>query len=388
MRFSPVRISRRSLLGRIAAGAAVTAVAPSLAQGSLPADAARTLESAGANQHGGLVQLNRNENAYGPSEKAIATMREAARVAGCYPQARSEDLRIKIASFHGVQPAQVVLGCGSSEILRMAVDAFVGPGKRIVAALPTYELVGQYARRARAEVVSVLLSGNYSHDLHAMRARCDLATGLVYICNPNNPTGSLTPRQDLEAFLRMLPAGIHVLIDEAYHHYVGQSSDYVSFIDRPVDDGRVIVARSFSKIYGLAGMRVGYVIAAPQVASLLASHRLPENVNVVAALAAIAALDDAEHVRTCARLNADDRQEFFNQASARMARTIDSHTNFVMVNTERPSVEVIEHFKRNDVLVAQPYAPLDKHIRVSLGAPAAMREFWRVWDLMPHKMSM
>jgi len=346
------------------------------------------MEPAGANQPGGAIQLDRNENAYGPSEKTIATLREAAKVAGRYPRSRSEDLRIKVASFHDVQPAHVVLGCGSSEILRMAMDAFVGPGKKVVAALPTCELIGQYAQRARAEVVSVLLSRDYSHDLHAMLARCDETTGLVYICNPNNPTGSLTPRQNLEAFLRMLPDAIHVLIDEAYHHYVGESSYHVSFIDRPVDDGRVIVARSFSKIYGLAGMRVGYAIAAPQAASLLASHRLLENVNVVAALAAIAALDDAEHVRTCTRQNADDRQEFLNQASARMAPTIDSHTNFVMVNTERPSVEVIEHFKRNNVLVAQPYAPLDKYIRVSLGTPADMREFWRVWDLMPHKMSM
>jgi histidinol-phosphate aminotransferase len=180
-----------------------------------------------------------------------------------------------------------------------------------------------------------------------------------------------------------------VLIDEAYHHYAGTSSDYASFIDHPVDDSRVVVARSFSKIYGLAGLRIGYAVAAAPVARRLASSALAENVNVVAARAASTALDDGGHVRMSVRRNDDDRQEFFNQANARMLRTIDSRTNFVMVNTERPAGEIIEHLVKHDVLVSPPIPGFDKHIRVSLGTPAEMREFWRVWDLMPvHKMSM
>src|SRR5439155_21580299 len=150
---------------------------------------------------------------------------------------------------------------------------------------------------------------DYSHDLDGMRARTD-AAGLVYICNPNNPTGSLTRRHELEAFLRELPATTHVLIDEAYHDYVGESSEHVSFIDRPLDDRRVMVTRSFSKIHGLAGLRIGYAIAAPDTARALASHRLSDGVNVLAARAAAAALQDAEHVRTNVSRNMDDRQEF------------------------------------------------------------------------------
>src|SRR5206468_11478150 len=149
-------------------------------------------------------------------------------------------------------------GCGSAEILRMAADAFLGFGKKIIVARPTFELMSDCARGAAAEVVAIPLTRDYSHDLSAMLARCDSSTGLVYICNPNNPTGTLTRRRDLEAFVRQLPEKTFVLIDEAYHHYVGESSDYASFIDRPNDDGRVIVTRSFSKIHGLAGMRVGY----------------------------------------------------------------------------------------------------------------------------------
>src|SRR5262249_15922706 len=201
-----------------------------------------------------------------------------------------------------------------------------------------------YALRAGTSVVPVPLTQAHAHDLDAMLEQCDSATGLAYICNPNNPTGSLTCRKDLEAFLAALPQSVHVVIDEAYHHYVEQTSDYVAFIDRPVDDPRVIVVRSFSKVFGLAGLRIGYGITAPATARRLTAARLEGSVNVVAARAAAAALEDAQHVRDRARLNANDRQEFLNQANARMLRAIDSHTNFVMLDAERPASQVVDHF--------------------------------------------
>jgi histidinol-phosphate aminotransferase len=382
-------LSRRNLLRRIGAVAAGTAVAPSSAEATLSPMFSESRPRSGGNRPRGPIRLNRNENAYGPSPNVISTMQEAVTSANRYPDVDSEALRNTIAGLHGVTTEQVVLGCGSGEILRMAVGAFVGPRKKLIVALPTCELIADCARRAGAEVIAVPLTRAYSHDLEAMLAHSDAATGLVYICNPNNPTGSLTRRQDLEAFLRLLPPATCVLIDEAYHHYAGPSSDYASFIDRPLDDGRLIVARSFSKIYGLAGMRVGYAIAAVSTAVRLASYRLAEDVNVVAARAAVRALEDAEHVRRSVMWNDDDRQEFFNQANARMLRTIDSRTNFAMVNTERPAVEIVEHFKKNNVLISPPFPTFDTYIRVSLGTPSEMREFWRVWDLMPnHKMTM
>ena len=383
-------ISRRSLLRRMGAGAAAAVAAPSLAEASLGAIPMAPVVSLGAIKPEGPIRLQRNESAYGPSQRAIAAMQEAAvNGASRYPDVGSEALRTKIASLHGLTTDRVVLGCGSSEILRMAADAFVGSGRRLISAVPTFDLIGRYARRAGAEVVAVPLTRNYAHDLDAMFARSDAATGLVYICNPNNPTGTLTRRPELEAFLRRLPATTYVLMDEAYDGYVGASADYASFIDRPVDDPRLIVARSFSTIYGLAGARVGYAVAAPQTARLLASGGLPDNVNALAAVAAIAALDDADHVGMNVQRNADERQEFSNQAHARMLRPIDSQTNFVMVNTERPAVDIVEHFEARGVLVSGPFPAFDTHIRVSLGTSAEMREFWRVWDLLPvqHHMS-
>jgi histidinol-phosphate aminotransferase len=376
-------ISRRHLFRRIAAGAAAAAVPP-LTDARLAAALGTEPPAAGANPAGGWVRLNRNENALGPSAKVMATLVEAAeQLANRYPDVESEALRDRIARFHGVAPDQVVLGCGSTEILRMAADAFLGPGRKMILALPTFEVMSRLAQRAGAEVVAVPLSPTYAHDLSAMLERADATTGLVYVCNPNNPTGTLTRRRDLEAFIRQLPDTTRVLIDEAYHHYVGESSDYAAFIDRPVDDSRVIVARSFSKIHGLAGLRVGYAIAAREMARTLASRRLSDGVNVVAALAAAAAFEDSEHAWKSARRNVDDRQEFQNQANARMLKTIDSQTNFVMLNTERPAIEVVERFRRYNVLLPPPFPSFDTHIRVSIGTPAEMREFWEIWDLAP-----
>jgi len=335
-------------------------------------------------QAGVPVRLHRNESASGPSAMVVAAIRGAAvTLANRYPDGPVEALRNKLAALHAVTPDQVVMGAGSGDLLCMAALAFLGSRKKIIVAQPTFELMADRTRRSGGEVAAVPLRSDYAYDLDAMRSHADAGTGLVYVCNPNNPTGSLTRRQELEAFIGELPSTVYVLIDEAYHHYVGGSSEYASFIDRPLNDPRVIVTRSFSTIHGLAGLRVGYAVASPETAALLAGNGVPDNLNGVAALAAIAALDDTDHVRTSATRNADDRQEFCNQANARMLRTIDSHANFVMLNTWRPAVEIVEHFRKNDVLVSGPFLPFDKYVRVSLGPPADMREFWRVWDLLP-----
>ena len=366
----------------MATGAATVAI-PSLTEVSLGAVRASARPAENTGNVAGPIRLSRNENAYGPSARITSAMQGAAvNTANRYPDTEAEALRIKIAAFHHVAPEQVVLGCGSREIMRTAVDAFAGRGKKLVLARPTFDLIARFAENAGAEVIAVPLTKDYSYDLDAMLARVDASARLVYICNPNNPTGTLTRRQDIEAFVRSLPPTTHVFIDEAYHHYVTPSSDYASFIDRPVDDDRVIVARSFSQVYGLAGLRIGYAVAAPATSHVL-SYRLPDEVNIVAAKAAITALGDTEHVAESVKRNADDRQEFFNQANARMVRGIDSHANFVMLNTGRPAVEVIEHFRKNNIVLPTPIPSFDEHIRVSLGTVEDMCEFWRVWDLQP-----
>jgi len=377
-------ISRRNFLRRVGGGAALGAVAPSLG-GFAHADGCPL---SGSRHPGGPIFLDRNENADGPSERVMGAMRDRLARAHLFPRSDPDALGDQLALLHAVRPDQVVLGCGSSDILRMAAAAFLGPGTSLILSAPSFDAIVQYARGAGADVSAVPLTRQHAHDLESMSHRTNAATRLVYLCNPNNPTGSLTPRGDLEAFIRRLPAATHVVVDEAYHHYVGGSSTYASFIDHPLDDRRLIVTRTFSKIHGLAGLRIGYAIAAPQTARRLLSHRVEDGVNVVAAAAALAALDDPEYLRLSADRNTDRREEFFNQANARMLRAIDSHTNFVMLNAGRPAGGVVEHFKHNNILLPPPFVPMRTHVRVSLGTPPDMAEFWRVWDLLPrHGMS-
>jgi histidinol-phosphate aminotransferase len=382
-----VRVSRRSLLRRLGTSAVVGAAGPSLgglslAEGPQPTGRASPLSRP--------ILLNRNENAYGPSEKVITVLRDVSLLSNRYPRTEYDSLLTKIAAFHGVKPEQVALGCGSSEILRMAAVAFLASDKKLIQASPTYPLLGRVAQSAGVEVVDVRINKVYEHDLGAMLARASDSTGLVYICNPNNPTGTLTPRKDIETFIRRLPASTTVLIDEAYHHFISPNSNYSSFLDHPFDDPRVVVGRTFSKVYGLAGMRVGYAVAAPDLVRRISAGRLQLGISVISARAADAALDDADYVRLAIRRNADDRQEFMNQVNARMLRALDSHTNFVMMDPLRPVDMVLDHLKKNNVLVAPPIPAMDKYIRVSLGTPAEMQEFWHIWDLLPHtdKMAM
>jgi histidinol-phosphate aminotransferase len=311
----------------------------------------------------------------------MAALEKALGAANRYAHQEYDNLTDTIAGLHRVQRDQVMLGCGSSEILRMAAGAFLGAGKKLVIASPTFEAIAHYAEAAGTEIVRAPLNRQHGYDLGAMLARSN-APGVVYISNPNNPTGVLTPRKDLETFVAKLPANVYVVIDEAYHHYAGASPSYASFIDHPIDDTRVIATRSFSKIYGMAGMRLGYGIASIATMTEMRPYQLQFNVNTIAARAAIAALDDNEGVAAAARRNADDRMDFINRAQTRNYNPIPSHTNFVMMDTELPAAGIIEHFRKNNILVGGPFAPMNTFIRVSLGTPAQMDEFWRVWDLM------
>jgi histidinol-phosphate aminotransferase len=335
-------------------------------------------------QDDGFIRLNNNENAYGPSPKVEEVIRSSSASANRYPFRESRWLLEKIAGVNHVKPEQVLLGCGSTEILRMAAFAFLSGGKQLIQASPTFEAIEHYARSAGSEVVSVRLTPAFAHDLDGMLAHASASTTLVYICNPNNPTASLTPRKDIEAFIRKLPASTSVIIDEAYHQYAGRSGMYASFIDRPLEDERVIVTRTFSKVYGLAGLRLGYAVASPKVIVRMQKFATEANINAIVTQAAATALDDVDATDDFIQRNANDRQEFFNQAMARAVKPIDSHANFVMMNTFHPAEEVIEHFRKNNILIGRHFPLLDTHVRVSLGRPEEMLAFWRVWDMLPY----
>jgi histidinol-phosphate aminotransferase len=376
-----MKVSRRNFLRTLGVGTAVGAAAQWPFTGM---SRAAVFEPSRRREPDGFICLNSNENAFGPSRKTAVAIRSCTATANRYPYMQYDDLVEQIASVHRVKPEQVLLGCGSTEILRVAACAFLGRGKQLVQASPTFEALEYYARSTSAEVVSVPLTREFGHDLDTMRAQANGAPALVYICNPNNPTASITPRKDLETFIQKLPASSYVVMDEAYHHYAGESAMYASFLDHPIDDVRVIVCRTFSKVYGLAGLRLGYGIASAKAAEQMRAYITQDNVNGIVTRAAAAALADSGSVSEFVKRNADERQEFFNQAMARMLKPIDSHANFVMMNTYHPANEVIEHFRKNNILIGRHFPPLDTYIRVSLGTSEEMLAFWRAWDRLSY----
>ncbi|MGC1616881.1 MAG: aminotransferase class I/II-fold pyridoxal phosphate-dependent enzyme [Candidatus Acidiferrum sp.] len=373
-------ITRRNFFRNAATGAVVAAAFPPFADLAF----SELVPGSRASEPDGPVILSRNENAYGPSQKVIASMQNSLQFVNRYPDPAVHALHDRIAQSHSIKPDQLVLGCGSGEILNTCAAAFLASGKKLITAVPTFEAIGGYAKTLGAEVAEIPLTSNYSHDLAAMLASTDANTGLIYICNPNNPTASLTPRKDLEEFVRKLPASTTVLIDEAYHHFVERTAtDYSSFIDNLMHDDRVIVARTFSKVYGLAGIRAGYAVGSPEKIRALSNLRLKEGINAVAAHCALVAYDDLDYVQMSEKRNAQDRQEFFNQAKSRNIQAIPSHTNFAMLQTNRPAPAVIAHFAKNNVEIARLFPSMNTFVRVSFGTPPQMKEFWRAWDLLP-----
>ncbi len=332
---------------------------------------------------GGPILLYANENAYGMFPSVQKACQEGLQVANRYPFQIYQDVIDRIAAYNKVSSKQVLLGNGSTEVLAMASRAFTGPGRKLVAAVPTFESSLNYSRHCGAQVTQVPLTAGYAHDLDAMLAGAGSDAGLVYLCNPNNPTASLTPRREIESFIGKVPRSTYVVIDEAYHHFAAGSPDYISFIDEPVDDPRIIVARTFSKIYGMAGLRLGYSVATPETTALLAKCQLEDNANMVALHAALAALDDDAAMHAAVARNAADRAEFARQAQRRNLRPIPSHANFAMIETGRPVRELIQHFQRDNILVGRPFPRMENFLRVSFGKPDEMTAFWQCWDKLP-----
>jgi histidinol-phosphate aminotransferase len=392
-----MNLNRRNLLKQLGAGIAVNSVlAPQLASAADISESSP--DSALSPQHREPIRLDRNENAYGASQKAIAAIQEAAKGSSHYPD--SSALRKTLAAHHtdatspanqSVKPEQIVVGCGSSDVLRMAASAFLVPGATLIMAAPTCELIANYGRSSGATITEVPLRNDHAHDLEGMLKHSNKsgASGLIYVCNPNSPTGTLTTRKDLEDFLGNASPQFQVIIDEAYHHYAGGSGAYISFIDRPSNNPRVIVTRTFSTTYGLAGARVGYAVTSASTAQEMIQEAVPFAVNRAGMFAASAALGDREHIERCTDRNYNDRQEFMNQVNARMLRALDSHSNFICLNVMRPAVEISEHYSNNNFVLAPLISSMPNYLRISLGTPEEMREFWRVWDLLgSHPMSM
>ncbi|MFN2596790.1 MAG: aminotransferase class I/II-fold pyridoxal phosphate-dependent enzyme, partial [Pyrinomonadaceae bacterium] len=252
-------ISRRGFARLLGAGAALTALRPASVLGTRASTSAAPIFKPAA---AGVVRLNSNENPYGPSPDALRAMTDAFSLAWRYPDEHEGMLADELAKLNNVPEEQILLGNGSGEILKVAAAAFTDARRKMVVADPTFEAIGRHAQANGAEVISVPLASDFRHDLPKMLAVS--SAGLIYVCNPNNPTASVTPKADVRSFLAKVPRETVVLVDEAYHHY-SETPDYESVIPLVRDHPNLVVARTFSKVYGMAGLRCGYCVAQPQL---------------------------------------------------------------------------------------------------------------------------
>jgi histidinol-phosphate aminotransferase len=331
------------------------------------------------------VKLASNENPLGPSPLALAAARDA--LADCmrYPEGSGHRLCARLADLHGVAPQAITLGNGSNDVLDMIARVFLGPGVETVYSQHAFavypiaaQAVGATSRVAAAHDGS--RGPAYGHDLAAMRSLIGPDTRVVFIANPNNPTGIWLGATELCEFVRDVPDHVLVVIDEAYFEYVA-AADYPDATRWLADCPNLIVTRTFSKAYGLAGLRVGYAVCDPSLAELLNRVRHPFNVNSIAQAAALAALDDRPHLESSRRVNREGMEQLVAGLQRLGLSCLDSAGNFVAVDAGGPAVQLYERLLRHGVIV-RPIANygMPNHLRVTVGLPEENARFLAVLE--------
>jgi histidinol-phosphate aminotransferase len=322
-----------------------------------------------------IIKLASNENPFGPSPRAVAAAKHALEHGELYPDGGCFELRQKLAAAYGLVPDQFVIGNGSNEIIELLGHAFLSPGDEVVMGAPAFVVYKLVTLLFGAKAIEVPLR-EWRHDLRAIAAAITPRTKLVYVCSPNNPTGTANTESELQAFARALPDHVIGVFDEAYAEFLERAPDL-----RPlIAEGRKIVClRTFSKIYGLASLRVGYGYASTELTALLNRVRQPFNVNAIAQAAAVAALDDAEFAAKTARENRAGLVQLENGCRALGLEFVPSVANFMLVRVGDGAAagqRVFELLQRRGVIVrpVKSYG-LPEWIRVTVGTREQNQRF-------------
>ncbi len=330
------------------------------------------------------IKLASNENPYGPSPKAVAAMQAIAVEVHRYPDGDANALKVKLAGFHDVSSAQVLLGNGSNEILELMIRAFAGSGDEVVFSQRGFIVYALATQAAGAKGVAVAEADGLSHDLNAMAAAVNGNTKVICIANPNNPTGTLHSNAAIQGFLDRLPRDVVVIIDEAYYEFVADElGDSVHELSHP----GLVISRTFSKAYGLAGCRVGYAIADRAIVELVNRFREPFNLNLLAQHAALAALDDRDWVM--ARVCDTNREREMLEAALHQKGLSGGRCfgNFVLLRHKQSS-EILRRLEDHGI-IPRPLAPygMAEFLRVSVGLPEENAEFLAVLEIIVSDLS-
>jgi histidinol-phosphate aminotransferase len=314
----------------------------------------------------GAVKLASNENPLGPSPKALEAVRQALTSVNRYPDGACFRLREKLGARLDVAPSQLVFGCGADEILELVAKSFLGPGDECLFAWPSFAMYPIVTRGMGATPVAIPLDNDLVHDLEAMAAAVTPRTRVAIVCNPNNPTGTSVGADAFDRFATALPDDVVLLVDEAYVEFARRPDfpDALAWVRRRPG---TLAVRTFSKSVGLAGLRVGYGVADPELAGFLERARHPFNVNLLAEAAAVAALDDREHLERTRRLNAEGIDYLTRELGALGIPVWPSEANFLLA---RPGPHAYERLLREGVIV-RPLGGfgMPDHVRITIGLP-------------------
>lgn len=378
---------RRDFLATVGAGGAAVGAA-GVGILSLPIVSARGREALSARQvvadrkadrrlaaQPGMVRIDSNENPIGPGNRVYETIRRHLNQSNRYPVLSEDDLIATIARKQGVKPENVMLGCGSGELLRAADHAFLRPDAAYIGAAPTFEAPEAFAKFLGAPVKLVPVDATLGLDLDAMGAAARGA-GLVYLCNPNNPTATVHSKSDVVAFIEALnrtSPDTTILVDEAYFEYVDNPA-YGTVIPLAVVNPRVVVVRTFSKVFGMAGLRAGYAVGRPDALAKMVPWTLGSNVSQLTLVAAVAALEDSAHIADEVRRNRDVKaftRKFFAEGKYAMSS---GDANFMMVDIRRNAAAFKSACLRKGVAVGRAFPALPTHSRITFGTMNEMKK--------------
>ena len=379
-------VSRRRFMGGAAATLASFGLKPSDLLAASRGETLSPQSQEALAEYDALAKVNFNETPEGPSQRARDAMIMAMKYSMRYGHPDGE-IQQKIAASHGVEPENILMGAGSGEILEVFGMTYLSAGKKVVGVEPSYAQVYQHASGLKAESILLPLNDDYTQNIPAMiRATNQNArdVGFVYMVNPNNPTGRSVPAREIRQLLDGIPEDMPVLIDEAYHHYV-DDPEYATSIPYVLEGRKVLIARTFSKIYGMAGLRLGYGVATPEMVEEMGAHHVG-SINALVMWGGSVALDDKEDELRRRNTTIALRRKTAGELQAYGYDVIPSETNFFMVHTGEPVEWVQAQFRERGVLVGRPFPPMLTHLRVSIGTEEEMIRFVTAFrEIFPSK---
>jgi histidinol-phosphate aminotransferase len=321
-----------------------------------------------------IIKLASNENPLGTSKLVIKALRKAVKEIFRYPDDGCYALGKKLAEYVGVNPNQLIFGNGSVEIIDFIIKSYVAPGDHVVLAEKSFIMFKIAATTADAKMTEVPLK-NYTHNLEAMAEAITPLTKVVYIANPNNPTGTMVAHDELVSFIKRVPESCVIVLDEAYSEYISRS-DFPKSIELLKQYSNLIILRTFSKIYGLAGLRIGYGIAHSDLIASIGKARLPFNVGLLSQIGAMAALDDINYVEQSRKVNDAGKKFLYQQFDKMKMPYVPSEGNFIMIDPKIDSTEVFTRLQKRGVIVrpVKNYG-MPTELRVTIGSERQNKKF-------------